>query len=385
MWRIQKRYHFFDAGSFTPLSKRAYRAMKRVATLQQSGKSTHPSSAHRPGQKAYEEIQKAQQCIAALTKVKSEAVLLTSGATEANERALIIALAKARARSLPYEQMQVVTSADEHPSWYQTLDRYAHSGVHYLCVGTPGEQITPAMVADVLSSKTVLVSLSAVVSTHGLLRDSRAIARKCREISPDTLLHSDATQAAAYYPIGPEVRGVDMVTIDSAKVFGPQGAGALIGATPGCLRLPDNQPLRPGTPSVMLHAGSAAAFKEAVQRQKERFAIVRALQSTLIEALRVRTPEAYLFGIHKRLSEVREKDLHRIAPHLLYLSFPQTQHDYLAVLLDAEGYAVSTGTACSGLKGDALRIGLHPALTKKQVHTFASCLHQKLPLARLRF
>ena len=94
-------------------------------------------------------------------------------------------------------------------------------------------------------------------------------------------------------------------------------------------------------------------------------------------------PDAYVHGIEKSMKEVTASDRKKIAPHLLYISFPATNHLYLATLLDTNGFAVSTGSACSEeTGGTALRVGVLPATTQRSVKALVQCIRQQLPLAR---
>ena len=94
-------------------------------------------------------------------------------------------------------------------------------------------------------------------------------------------------------------------------------------------------------------------------------------------------PEVFVEGIGKTLKDVRASDWKKAAPHLLYLSFPDTNHAYLATLLDAEGFAVSTGSACSDSVETSLRIGVLPSTTEREVRALVRCLRKQLPIARI--
>ena len=380
--RLQKRQLFLDSGSFTPPSRKTINTVLAVLKAQKKGTIAHPLAKHLPGRRAADALRQARSTIAACTKVKHEAVVCTAGATEANARAVSLALERAHKQGRAWSDMHVVTTGDEHPSLYDALSRFAPHGVRYTKVGQTGEVVTSEMLQKALRPETVLLSVALVVSTHGLLRNLSEIARQCKASQPSLLVHTDATQAAAYYTIAPTTLVADMVTIDSAKVFGPQGAGALLGADPSLVRHTDAMALRQGTPSVALQCGFAVALKEAEEKKAERVKKLRTLQKQLILLLQEQFPDALLFGVGKTVATVSEKELLSLAPHLTYIAFPNIHHAYLSILLDAEGIAVSTATACAGVRGDALRIGLLPTTRRRDIQRCIQTLQRLLPIAQ---
>ena len=140
--------------------------------------------------------------------------------------------------------------------------------------------------------------------------------------------------------------------------------------------------LRPGTPSVALAYGFATALDETQKCLKERSTRVRDVRNYLASRIAVFFPDAFVQGVGKVAKEVKKSDWKKVAPHLLYVSFPNTNHAYLATLLDTKGFAVSTGSACEGLREDSLRFGLLPTTTERSVRALVRCLRKQLSIAR---
>lgn len=361
--------------------------MKCVLEVQTKCGLGNPAAVHVPGQNAKEYLEQARTMVAWCYQIKANNVVFTSGATEANLLAIRTAVLHARRQGADLTDMHIIVGDDEHDSIYKDISYFETLGVRYSVISPKdGRQFMPADIKKYINKNTVALSLQMVNSRHGIVQPIADIAAACRSAQPSIIIHSDAAQGTAYFNCSPISLGADMVTIDSAKSFGPQGAGALLfqkaqvyAGLQGERSLWD---LRPGTPSVALLHGFATALDETRKCSKENYAHARAARDYVVRQLKDSFPEAQVHGINKMAKDVRTSDWKKVAPHLLYVSFSGTNHAYLATLLDANGFAVSTGTACAGLTKASLRIGVLPTTTKREVRALVRCLRKQLLIAR---
>ena len=384
---LSKRDRYFDAGSFTPVDPVAYAAMREVLRTQVGCAAGNPASAHRYGMRAEEYMSHARAMLARVHQVREGNILFSSGATESNLIAMRTAILGAHRAGLALSDMHVVVGRDEHGSVHRHLAYYRRLGVT-CTVAAPetGKRFTPRDAARAVRNNTVFVSLQYVNSMDGTVQPIAKLADACRERQPSVFIHTDAAQATAYYPCSPESLRVDAVTVDGAKAFGPQGVGALLfrkaerhGGFSGECAARD---MRPGTPSVALVYGFAVASCRAHRRRDANTLGARRARRAVAERIAAFAPDAYIRGIEKPVKDVGGADWDMLAPHLLYVSFPHTRHAYLATLLDADGFAVSTATACTDETDEGLRIGVLPTATPSAVRALTKCIARNLPTGR---
>ena len=387
MVSLFKKQHYFDSGSFTPIHPKAAHAMQCVLQVQTKHGVGNPVAAHKPGRNAREYLDLARTMLARGYQVKPDNVVFTSGATEANLLALRTAVLYARRQGVPIDAMHVIVGNEEHGSVYRPLAYFQTLGVQ-CTVATPknGRQFTPSDITQHIRKNTVAISLQMVNSQHGVVQPIAAIAAAVREKHPTLFIHTDAAQATAYLTCSPVSLGVDAVTIDGTKSFGPQGAGALLlhkaHLYPGLQGEHSLWDMRPGTPSVALLYGLAIALEETHKQRKQLTAQARHARDTIAEELGRHLPDTHIHGVEKTAKEVKTSDWKKLAPHLLYVSFPETNHAYLATLLDTKGFAVSTGSACNQSNEKSLRIGVLPTTARKAARALVRRIRALLPIAR---
>ena len=381
-----KRY-YFDSGSFTPIHPKAVHAMQCILRVQTKCGLGNPLAVHQSGRNAKSYLEQARTLVARGYQIKSDNVVFTSGATEANLVALRTAILAAQKRGIAFTDMQIIVGSEEHASVYKHIAYFQTFGVQRV-IATPkdGRQFTPTDITRHIHKHTVAISLQLVNSQHGIVQPIADIARVCREKHHALFIHTDAAQATAYFNCSPASLGADAVTVDATKSFGPQGAGALLfqkahiyGGLQGEHTIWD---MRPGTPSVALSYGFAIALDETQKQQKNLFTDAQRVRNYIVAELKHYLPDTHIHGIEKSAKEVKSADWKKLAPHLLYISFPHTNHAYLATLLDTHGFAVSTGSACTESTKGSLRIGVLPTTTTRAVQALVRCIRKQLPLAR---
>lgn len=387
MISVLKKRHYFDSASFTPIHRKAASAMQCVLQVQTKCGMGNPMATHSPGRNAKEYLEQAQAMLAQQLQIKQGDIVFTSGATEANLIAIRTAILHAKRRGVDVADMHIIVGNEEHKSVYKDIEYFQTFGIqHSIATPKDGRRFFPTDITKHVQKNTVAVSLQLVNSQHGIIQPIADIARACKEKNPSLFFHTDAAQATAYFNCSPVSLGVTAATIDGTKSFGPQGVGALLFQKAhiytGLEGEHSTWDIRPGTPSVALIYGFATALNETHKNRKQLYAKAQDARNAILAEIKQHIPNTYIHGIEKTAKEVKHGDWKKIAPHLLYASFPDTNHLYLATLLDTKGFAVSTGSACNKATDGFLRIGVLPTTTKQAIKALIRSIKKHLPLAK---
>lgn len=254
----------------------------------------NPSSRqHRLGLTAAAAVSLARRQVAEALGVAPERVVFTSGATEANNLAL---LGHTRAIGGGH----VISVATEHHAVLDPLQQLKTEGcrVTLLKPGLDG-LITPTQLEDAISPETRLVSVMAANNEIGVLQPLSELAAICRDRK--ITIHSDAAQAFGQVPLQPDAIGLDLLSLSAHKIYGPKGIGALVmrqGLPLQPLQWGGGQEagLRPGTLAAPLIVGFAAAASLAMQDLASRGERLGRLRDQLWLGLQNRIPGIQLNG-----------------------------------------------------------------------------------------
>lgn len=324
---------YLDYAATTPLDSRVFDAMLPYFT-ETFG---NPSSTHRYGQKAEAAVETARETIAGILNCRPDEVIFTSCGSESDNLALRgVALAQRKQHGL----RRILTARTEHHAVSKTAERLqAEDGfqVEWLAVDEFG-RILPEAVEQALSPDTALVSVMYSNNEVGTVNPIPAIAEVCRRRG--VLLHTDAVQAAAYLPVDVQTLGVDLLSLGAHKFYGPKGIGALYvrkGTPLQSLLTGGKQEfgLRAGTHNVPLIVGLAEALRLADLEREERTARLKPLRDHIIGAVLEHIPNARLTG----------HPIERVPNHASFV-FKDVDGNLLVNLLDAAGFACSSGSAC---------------------------------------
>jgi cysteine desulfurase len=217
---------YLDNAATTAADPRVIEAM--LACLGSDGAYANASAVnHAPGRAARARIENARAEVAALVGVDPAQVVWTSGATEANNLALLGAARFHRSRG-----RHVLTSRTEHAAVLDPCRQLEREGfsVTYLRPRADGI-VDAAQVAEALRPDTLLVSLMHVNNETGVIQDVAAVGRLCRERG--VLFHVDAAQSAGKLAVNMRDWGIDLLALTAHKLHGPKGIGALCVGTRG--------------------------------------------------------------------------------------------------------------------------------------------------------
>ena len=324
---------YLDYSATTPMDPRVLDAMRPYF----SDSFGNPSSVHRYGQLAEAAVDSARETVASILGCKPEEIIFTSCGSESDNLAIRGAAYAMREQS---GARWILASRTEHPAVTNTLrhlERYEGFLIEWLDVDEHG-MVTPEIVSKAICDDTAIVSVMYANNEIGTINPIREIAEICR--AKGTLFHTDAVQAAAYLPLEVSSLGVDMMSMGAHKFYGPKGVGALYvrKGTPLVSHLTGGGQefnLRAGTQNVPYIVGFAEALRLTNDEREQRVTHVRPLRDRTIGTILETIPDSRLTGhLEARL------------PHHASFAFKGVDGNLLLTLLDAAGFACSSGSAC---------------------------------------
>ena len=355
---------YLDHAAATPVSEKVLKAMEPYFTVD----FFNPSAAYLPAKKVAADYETAKSVIAHAIGAKSSDLVITAGATEANN----LAFSCANAGEILYLET-------EHDSVRAAARDLGGKAIKVL----PNGLIDLVNLKEKINDKTVLISVALANNELGTIQPLAEIAAILREIKIDRLkrgvktplyLHSDASQALNLLDINVARLGVDLLTINAAKVYGPKGVGALYVAHGVKLRPisvggGQENGLRSGTENVPGVVGFAKAISEAKSHLNGNRKKYAAWRKILLRELQ------WYELINKKHS----------LDNFVVLCYNGIDAERLIYLLEDRGVYVSTGAACAASKGlrshvltaigltdteiaGSLRITLGETNTEEQIH-----------------
>ena len=377
---------YLDYAATTPVDPRVLDAMMPYF----SASFGNPSSVHRYGQQAEAAIESARETVASALNCRADEIVFTSCGSESDNLALRGAALAIREKT---GANRILTSKAEHHAVSKTaeqLEKYFGFEVKWLDLDEFG-MVQPQTVERMLDDKTALVSVMYANNEIGTINPIHEIAEVCRQHS--VLFHTDAVQAVPYLPVDVQLLGVDLLSLGAHKFYGPKGIGALY-VRKGTPLIPSQtgggqeNSLRAGTQNVPYIVGLAEALRLTVEEREQRIAHVKPLRDQIIGAVLETIPDSRLTGhMETRL------------PNHASFAFKDVDGNLLLTLLDAAGFACSSGSACKtgnpepsevmdaiGLSREwglgSLRITLGMNTTVEQIDSFIRTLPSIIVKAR---
>lgn len=326
---------YLDYAAATPMDPVVRQAMEPYFSQQ----FYNPSATYGPALKVKADIAKARQQVAKWLGAKPTEIVFTAGATEANNLAIHGIMQQ-------YPTANVVVSAIEHDSVLMPAWQYDHKLLKVTSEGL----IDLAHLQKQIDDKTVLVSIIYANNEVGTVQPLTRIAellrtiRGQRQAKGNTLplyFHTDAAQAPAYLDLHVARLGVDVLSINGGKIYGPKQSGALyihssVQISPQILGGGQERGLRSGTENVAQIMGLAAALELVQTRRAEEVRRLKELQQYFISELRKAIPQVIVNGSLK----------HRL-PTNVHITIPAADNERLIVALDQKGILCAAGSACS--------------------------------------
>lgn len=320
---------YLDYSATTPVDLEVFDTLSKV-TKNFVG---NANSIHSLGQRSSELLESATRQIADIFGVNPSEIVYTSGATEANNMALIgTALANHK------KGKHIIVSKLEHPSIYAICDYLKTMGFEISYVNNDKEGLIDF---DDLKEKvredTILVSICAVNSEIGVRQPLKMIRQIIKKENMGTIFHSDMTQAIGKVSVN--MHDVDLASMSGHKIFGPKGIGflyksSMVKITPLIYGSGKSNDLKPGTPPLPLIASLSKAIRLANDGLEKRERFVSLLNDKITSSL------------SKYPNIIINKTKYSI-PQILNISVMDVMPEVMVHALDKHEIYVSTNTACS--------------------------------------
>ena len=324
---------YFDHAATTPISDSALTALTN-----QAKKLGNASSLHSAGRSVRKDLEAAREEIARAIDCAPSEVIFTATGTEANN----LAIKGLYWKAIKEGKNLIITSTFEHHAVMDPILWLAeHEGakVIEIDVDKSGMVDLDKLKQVVIDNKGKISFISIMHSNNevGTLQDIAQIVK----IAGDIPVHSDCVQSFGKVELSFKELGLTAATISAHKIGGPLGVAALI-----LKRGLDIEPIlhgggqerdiRSGTFNAPSILAFAAAATESAAQFKDRSVVVRKLKQALIEVVNKNVPDAWVNG-----------DQTNSLPGIVSITFPRSDSEGLLLLLDSEGIACSTGSACS--------------------------------------
>jgi cysteine desulfurase len=315
----------------------------------------NPSSIHKMGVEAKDTLQKARNEIASFLNAHDREIIFTSGGTEANNLAIFGLVNKLLNSDLSGQikkpnEIGLITSEIEHSSILECFKELERKGfdVSYVKVDENGI-LDLKDLKEKIKENTVLVSIGYVNSEIGTIEPLKEIIKEIRHKKKDfgrdknglPFFHTDASQAGLYLNMNVEELGVDMMTLDAQKMYGPKGVGALfvkdgVEIEPIILGGGQESNKRSGTENIPLIVGFTKAVEIAKEKKEKESQRLAKLRDGFFELLKKSIPSAIING-----------SLKNRLPNNINISIPGQSGEMLVFRLDEKGIVCSSASACS--------------------------------------
>ena len=350
-----KKRIYLDHAATTPVDRRVLKAMLPLF----SEDFGNPGSLHKEGVRSKSAVLSARVGVANILGVAPNEIIFTSSGTESNNLAILGLATHPELKGYALGDLHFITSTIEHNSVLECFKELQKRGARVSFVSVKKDGVLDLKEFErALGPKTVLVSIMFVnneIGTVQPINEIEKIIRKHEKMGTFTrkvpgsdkkrpVFHTDASQAPLYFSLKSARLGVDMITLDAQKVYGPKGVGLLyrkkdISLKPLFFGGEQEYGLRPSTENVPGVVGFSEALKIAEEEREKESVRLRNLRDECIKQILEIAPGAELNGSHDMRS-----------PNNINISFPGTTGEWIVFQLDARGIAVGSRSAC--MSGD---------------------------------
>lgn len=353
---MSHRSVYLDCAATTPVDPRVVEAM-RPYFEQEYG---NPSSLYAAGRSAKEALDGARTRVAAVLGCSPDELIFTGSGTESDNMAILGVPRWYRSKSVQSSSVNqpisesgtrshVIVSAIEHHAVLNAAEHLRKEGFAVTVLPVDGYGfVSPEAVRDALTPQTTLVSIMTANNEIGTIQPIREISKVMREWKQANgrkpteapFLHTDACQAAGALDLDVKKLGVDLLTLNGSKIYGPKGTGVLyvrrgVRLEPLVYGGGQEQRLRSGTENVAGIIGLATALELSMMSRDAENARLTNLRDQLIRGIQERIPKVVLNG----------HPTDRL-PNNVNVSILDIEGEAMLLYLDAKGIAAATGSAC---------------------------------------
>ena len=328
---------YLDYAALTPIDGEVLAKMLPYYLPQYS----NPSSIHENGRRSKKALEDARGEIARVLHAFPEEIIFTSSGTEADNLAIV-----GVARGNREKGNHILISAVEHKAVLESAKYLREEGfeVEIIPVDKYG-MIDVKKVLTLVRKGTILISVMLVNNEIGTTQPIRELSSALKKLNLPScpLLHTDACQASNLLSLDVLELGIDLMTINSSKIYGPLGVACLYKKS-GVILKPifrggeQENNLRAGTENLPLIIGFAEALKKAEKMIKKEFKRFAKLEIYFKKKLKTKIPEI-IFNGHPKMK----------IPSTVHVTIPGIEGESVVLLLDRYGIRASTGSACSAL------------------------------------
>lgn len=298
----------------------------------------NPSATYLAGRGVAADIAQARANVAQQLGAKPSEIVFTAGGTESDNLAINGVMQR-------FPKAKLLVSAIEHEAVLQAADLYAHD---LIPVNDKGF-VDVERLAQLIDETTVLVSVMYANNEIGTIQPLRQVAdiikqvlanRRQRGNQLPLFLHTDASQAANYLDLHVSRLGVDLMSLNGGKIYGPKQTGALfvkagLNLVPQIKGGGQERGLRSGTENVAGIVGFAKALEIAQLLRPTELKRLQQLQNNFIKQLQTSIPSVVINGGMQRL------------PNNVHITIPGTDNERIMIQLDEQGIVCAVGSACS--------------------------------------
>lgn len=326
---------YFDYAAATPVDPAVLEAMIPYY----ADAFFNPSAGYQSARDVRHDYESARATIASIFGAKPLEITFTAGATEANNLAI-------RGIMESDSEAEMIYSAVEHDSVIEPARQFISS----ICPVRPSGVIDLDQLSALITDKTLLISVMYANNEIGTVQPIKNVAalvsdiRKARlaaGITRPLYLHSDAAQAPNYLDMHVHRLGVDLLSVNGGKVYGPKQSGVLyvksgLNVIPQIRGGGQERNVRSGTENVAGAIGLATALELASLNRPDEVERLRSLQTFFIQQLAAKVPSVAINGTMKQR-----------LPNNIHITIPDSDNERLMMALDQAGFAVAVGSACS--------------------------------------
>ncbi|MFH1978865.1 MAG: cysteine desulfurase family protein [Patescibacteria group bacterium] len=332
-----KKRIYLDHAATTPVDPRVKKAMDSFWT-EDFG---NPSAIYKEGRKIKEALATARAQVAEILSARPDEIIFTGGGTESDNLALFGYARHARNASLARRAgpLHIITSKIEHHAVLHSCDQLKKEGFDITEIKVDKNGIVDLKeLRAVLRPETILVSIMYANNEIGTVQPIKEIVKILRK--NQAVLHTDAVQSPSYLDLNVLRLGVDMMSLNASKIYGPKGVGVLfkkrgIKLDPIIQGGGQEMRMRAGTENVPGIIGFAKALELAQKDREKESKRLEKLRDYFIKNV-LRIPDSVLNG----------SDTERL-PNNINISFRGVEGEAVVLYLDEKGIACSTGSACT--------------------------------------
>ncbi|MBS3137266.1 cysteine desulfurase [Candidatus Woesearchaeota archaeon] len=326
MQKNQLKHIYLDYAAATPIDKAVTKEMQKYQTIY-----ANPSSIHSLGKQAEDYIEDCRERIAKILNCHSSEIIFTSGGTESNNLVL---------HGMKKAVRLIITTAIEHQSILKTTEFLKDEKLTLIVLDVGRKGKIDLGQLESLITPECLVSIGYVNNELGTVQEiaaiSRIIQKKKKEFGADSIyFHTDACQAE-FQLLNVKKLGVDMLTLNSSKIYGPKGAGLLYVKTTTPIKPlffggQQEKDLRAGTENLLAIVGLAKALEineEIKQKDKKRII------------------QLYNY-FQKQLKQIKNITINSQYSHILSITIDGCDSQIILNYLDQENIYASAGSACT--------------------------------------